>query len=77
MKISEILVVLFVILACCLTGCVKTEYKYIPTCPYGVSYMTQSDYEILSDPNKMSDLFVDWVIANNEFCTKGDENGNK
>lgn len=75
MKIDEIIIVLVVVLACCLAGCTKTVY--VPTCPFGVSYMTRSDYEILSDPNKMSDMFVDWVIANNEFCEQENKNGSK
>lgn len=55
-----------------LFGCAGRDYIKVPTCPFGVPYMTQSDYEILSDPNKISDQFADWVIATGEFCE--DEN---
>lgn len=51
-----------------LFGCAGRDYIKVPTCPFGVPYMTQSDYEILSDPNKISDQFADWVIATGEFC---------
>lgn len=57
---------LFLVLLLC--GCGGRDYIKVPTCPFGVPYMTQSDYEILSDPNKISDQFADWVIATGEFC---------
>ena len=57
---------LFLVLLLC--GCAGHDYIKVPTCPFGVPYMTRSDYEILSDPNKISDQFADWVIATGEFC---------
>lgn len=52
-----------------LLGCnAQNEYIYVATCPYGPPYMTESDYKILSNPDMISDMFADWVVANGEFC---------
>lgn len=73
MKIHEWFLVLFVV-TLMLCGCAKVEYKYVPTCPYGVSYMTAKDYEVISDPNQVSDLLADWIVANDQFCEESVEN---
>lgn len=52
-----------------LCGCTPTkEYVQQPVCPYGTPPITQSDYNVLSDPEVISNQFADWVVANGLFC---------
>lgn len=68
--VMKILIIISVVLI--LLGCQRnTEYIQVPTCPYGPPYMTESDYKILSNPDMISDMFADWVVANGEFCEMG------
>ena len=47
-------------------GCCKTEVVY--TCPYGVGWMEEKDYILMSDPAQISDRFADWVLKTNMYC---------
>lgn len=61
-KPSRVLVV-----CVCLGGCTNPPViKY--TCPYGVGWMTAEDYQIISDPAKISDRFADWLLKTNMYC---------
>lgn len=61
----RILIVLIVMLTMC---CCTPKVQYVPVCPYGVGWITANDYQILSDPDKISDMFADWVLATNMYC---------
>lgn len=54
-------------------GCTRVVYVPSPVCPYGPPYMLPSDYEVLANPDMISDQLADWILANGMFC---DEVGN-
>lgn len=40
------------------------------TCPFGVGYLTQNDYETMQDANLISDEFATWLLETNMYCEK-------
>lgn len=48
------------------SGCAKTNVSY--TCPFGVGYLTETDYETMQNPELISDNFVNWLLKTNKFC---------
>lgn len=57
----------FVCCVCVLGGCSSSPViKY--TCPYGVGWLTERDYQTLSDPSLTSDKFADWLLMTNMYC---------
>ena len=62
-KISLCLVV------CVLGGCSSSPVlKY--TCPYGVPILTEKDFDTMQDADKISDVFVDWLLKTGLYCEK-------
>lgn len=49
-----------------LAGCTKTVVHY--TCPFGVAYLTKTDYETMLDENLISDQFITWLLSTNLYC---------
>lgn len=61
----------FLLCACVLGGCSSSPVvKY--TCAYGVGWMTAEDYQLISDPTKISDKFADWLLKTNMYCEVND-----
>ncbi len=50
----------------CLCGCSTAKTIYV--CPFGVGYLTKTDYETMLDANSISDEFVTWLLATNTYC---------
>ena len=64
-------VIRFLLCVCILGGCSSSPVlKY--TCPYGVGWLTAKDYQIISDPDQISDKFADWLLKTNMYCEAND-----
>lgn len=64
--------ILITMLVLLMTACTpKTVVEY--RCPFGVGWLTANDYQIISDPAKISDKFADWLLQTNMYCE--DNNG--
>lgn len=58
------------ILVLLMLGCCKKEVVYV--CPYGVGWMEEKDFLVMSDPAQISDRFADWVLKTNMYCEAND-----
>jgi len=51
----------------CLCAC---SQNVVYTCPFGVGYLTQNDYETMQDGDLISDEFATWLLQTNMYCEK-------
>lgn len=49
-----------------------SQPKIVYTCPFGVGYLTQNDFETISDEKLISDDFATWLLATNLYCEAND-----
>lgn len=62
-------VIRFLLCVCILGGCSSSPVlKY--TCPYGVPILTEKDFDTMQDVDKISDVFVDWLLKTGLYCEK-------
>ena len=59
------------LVVCVLGGCSSSPVlKY--TCPYGVPILTEKDFDTMQDADKISDVFVDWLLKTGLYCEAND-----
>lgn len=66
MLFNKIIFIVVALNLTCLCGCSVNKTVY--TCPFGVGYLTRSDYETIADQDLISDEFATWLLETNLYC---------